>query len=243
MQPLKGKTILVTRSAFQAEYFTNQLQDLGAKTIVFPLIKTTAINQSELVKQFNAITYNWIVFTSTNAVKFFFENIESKNVTSKIAVVGEKTKRVLEKFGVEVDFMPTQFTARQLANELPISKNDSILIPRSDLAKNDIVEILESKSCKVETVSIYENCSIEYSDNELNSVFKQQIDFIAFTSGSTVNSFMKLGVGLRLEKIVCIGPETAKVAKVNSLIVAAIANPHTIEGMVKELIQLAGSSA
>jgi uroporphyrinogen-III synthase len=238
MQPLKGKTVLITRSANQTEEFINQLEDLGAKTISLPLIENKAINQTELRTVFNSKKYTWLIFTSTNAVKFFFESIDVKNVTSKIAVVGGKTKRAIEQLGLQVDFTPLKFTGKQLANELPISVNDSIFIPRSDLAKNDIVETLENRSCKVETLSTYKNTSINYSKTELNTIFNQKVDFITFTSGSAVESFIKLGISVGNINSICIGPETAKVAKANNLIVSAIASPHTIEGMIESIKSL-----
>ncbi len=238
MLPLKGKTVLITRSANQTKDFISQLEDLGAKTISFPLIKNTPINQEELKTRFSSNDYDWLIFTSTNAAKFFFESVGSKKVNAKIAVVGEKTKRAIEKTGLKVDFIPSQFTAKHLANELPISTEESILIPRSDLAKNDIIEILENRNCTIEALSIYKNSSINYSKTDLNNLFNQNIDFITFTSGSTVSSFTQLGIELKNEKTVCIGPETAKVAEENSLTVSAIANPHIIGGMIEALISL-----
>ncbi len=236
MQPLKGKTVLITRSADQTEDFINQLEDLGAKTISFPLIKNSAINQLQLKSCFNSEKFDWLIFTSTNAVRFFFESITPNSVSTKIAVVGEKTKKSVEQYGLKVDFIPSQYTAKQLSKELPINKNESILIPRSNLAKNDIIQILESRNCKVETLSIYENNTIQYSASELSNIFDQQIDYITFTSGSTVKSFARLGIELNNEMVVCIGPETAKIAKENKLANTAIANPHTTEGMANALV-------
>jgi uroporphyrinogen III methyltransferase/synthase len=235
-QPLKNKSVLITRAADQSAHFIHQLQSLGATTLLLPLIKTTPINASELKRVFNSRNYDWLIFTSTNAVKFFFNSIQANGINCKIAAVGEKTKKALKEIGIPTDFIPSQFTAKQLAKELPISENDSILIPRSDIAKNDGVEILENRHCSVKTISIYKNSSLAYSNPELHTIFSQKIDFITFTSGSTVNSFIRLGLRIRNEKVICIGPQTAKVAKENRLHVSAIANPHTIEGMVEALL-------
>lgn len=237
MLPLKHKTILITRSASQAEDFINQLQELGANTIALPLIENTAINQNELTKKVSENNYDWIIFTSVNAVNFFFDTISASTVSSKIAVVGSKTKKALEKF-MDVDFTPSEFTAKHLANEIPTQANEQILIPRSNLAKDDMLEILEKRGCDVDTISIYENNSIDYSKEELNEIVNQRIDYITFTSGSTIQSFIDVGFEIQQEKIICIGPETAKVANQNGLNVSAIANPHTIEGMVEAIASL-----
>jgi uroporphyrinogen-III synthase len=236
MLPLKNKTILITRSANQVEEFINKLKELGANTITLPLIENTAINKGELIEKVNKNNYDWLIFTSVNAVRFFFDSVLADTISSKIAVVGNKTGDLIREYGFKIDFTPSEFTAKHLANEIPISANHRILVPRSNLAKNDIIEILEKRGCNVETISIYENNSIDYSKEELNKTFSQQIDFITFTSGSTVLSFKKLGIPLKDEKVICIGPETAKVALEKNILVTSIATPHTIDGMIKTII-------
>jgi uroporphyrinogen-III synthase len=238
MLPLKNKTILITRSAKQAEDFINQLQKLGANTIALPLIENTAINQNDLTKKVTENKSDWIIFTSVNAVQFFFKTITVSAISSKIAVVGSKTKLALKEAGLNTDFIPSEFTAKCLANEIPVSTNQRILIPRSDLAKNDIIEILEKRNCVVKPISIYKNTSINYSKEKLDKVFNQHINFITFTSGSTIKSFVDLEIETQQEKIICIGPETAIVAEKNNIIVSAIANPHTIKGMVDAIKSL-----
>ena len=238
MLPLKNKTVLVTRSETQASEFISKLEELGAKTIALPLITTSTINKAKLVQKIDQTNFSWIIFTSPNAVKFFFETISTIGITSKIAAVGSKTKEHLEALGLTIDFMPTKFTAKQLAKEILATPNESFFIPRSDLAKNDAVDVLKSRQAIVETLSIYKNTSINYSNEELSNIFKQPIHFTTFTSGSTVNSFMKLGIKANMGKIIYIGPETAKVAEENNIIVSAVANPHTIDGMIEQIIAL-----
>lgn len=235
MLPLKNKTVLVTRSKNQASEFILKLEALGAKTITLPLITISAINQTELLQKATQSNFSWIVFTSPNAVQFFFETISPKNITNKIAAVGSKTKEHLEALGLTIDFIPTQFTAKQLAIEIPTKKGDSFFIPRSNLAKNDAVEQLENRGCSVATLAIYENTSVNYTPEELASIFNQKIDFITFASGSTVKSFTQLGIKINNEKVICIGPETAKVATQQNISTSEIANPHTIDGMIEAI--------
>ncbi len=237
-QPLKNKTVLVTRSKDQAEEFINQLTNLGANTIALPLIATKSINQKELSQSIKTQHFDWIIFTSPNAVTYFFDTVNPKEITSKIAVVGSKTKEVIEAFNLNVDFIPTKFIAKQLAKELPLSGSESIFIPRSSIAKNDAISILENRNCYIKTLSIYENYQVNYSKEELNKVTNQNIDFITFASGSTIKSFLELDFPIKNEKIICIGPETAKVAEQYKILVAGIATPHNMDGMIDELIQL-----
>ena len=239
MLPLKNKTVIVTRSKNQAFELISRLEELGAKTIPLPLIQTSAINKTELFQKIEQSNFSWIIFTSPNAVKFFFETVSPKNITSKIAAVGSKTKEHLEALGLNIDFIPTQFTAQQLAKEILVNPNESFFIPRSNLAKNDAVAVLESRNAIVETLSIYENTSVKYSKVELDNIFKQPIDFTTFASGSTVRSFIKLGIKVQTGKTIFIGPETAKIAEENNIPISAIANPHTIDGMIEKILVIA----
>ena len=167
MLPLKNKTVLITRSANQVEDFINQLQELGANTVTLPLIENTPTELGYLDAVVVSLKLDWIVFTSTVAVKIFFETISPEFISSKIAVVGNKTGNLVRKYGFKVDFTPSEFTAKHLAYEIPIEPNQQILIPRSSLAKNDIVEILTARNCDVEAISIYENTAINYSKEEI----------------------------------------------------------------------------
>ncbi len=236
MLPLKDKTILITRSVTQAEDFITQLQNLGAKTITLPLIENTAINHEELKIKVNQADYDWLIFTSVNAVQFFFDVIPVDKVKAKIAAVGSKTAELIQEKGLKIDFTPSKFTAKHLAKEIPVKPNESILIPRSILATPLLIDILEARKCKVIPIAIYNNNSISYSKEELDKIFSQNVDYITFTSGSIVKSFVATGVNLKDEKVICIGPVTAKIAKKANLKVHAIADFHTTEGMIKAIM-------
>lgn len=235
MLPLNNLTILITRAENQTEDFSKKLQLLGAKTISLPLIKTTPINQTELIKTFNN-KFDWLIFTSVNTVAYFFEVIEPKTITTKIAVVGEKTAQHIQQLGLKVSFQPSEFTGKHLATELPITKNETVFIPRSAVAKNDITEILEHRGCCVTTLSIYDNTPILHSQQELSNLLMDNIDYITFTSGSTVKAFANLDIKLNQTKVICIGPETAKVAQQLNIDITEIANPHTIDGMINAIL-------
>jgi uroporphyrinogen-III synthase len=235
MLPLKNNTILITRAESQSEDFSEKLQLLGARTISLPLIKTSPIHQSELINSYNS-NFDWLIFTSVNTVTYFFKLIDPKKITAKIAVVGEKTAQHIQRLGLTVNFQPTEFTGKHIAKEIPIRKNEKIFIPRSIVAKNDIVEILENRNCKVTTLSIYDNTPITYTPQELTNLLNCKIDYITFTSGSTVKAFANLNYPLHHTKAICIGPETAKIAQQLNINVAEMANPHTIEGMIDAIL-------
>jgi uroporphyrinogen III methyltransferase / synthase len=66
-----------------------------------------------------------------------------------------------------------------------------------------------------------------------------EVDGVTFTSASTVRGFVSArgarvirGASGRPPKIVCIGPVTAAAARDAGLRPAAVAKPHTIEGLI-----------
>ncbi|PJA06478.1 MAG: hypothetical protein COX70_09375 [Flavobacteriales bacterium CG_4_10_14_0_2_um_filter_32_8] len=236
MSVLQNKTILITRPKEQAEEFFLKLEQLGAIPIAFPLIHIVPINQPELIKIYTNNNFDWIIFTSGIAVKCFFEIIHYTKVKAKIAVVGSKTEEELNKYHLKAVFIPSDFTAETLAKEIPINENDTILIPQSNLAKSNLVKILRNRKVNTYSISSYQNCKVKYTNKELRELFNKKIDFITFTSGSTINAFVKLNIKINNSKVVCIGPETAKVAVENKIRVDAIANPRTIEGIIDAIV-------
>lgn len=235
MDSLQNKKVLVTRTAEQAQSFADKIMQLGGVPVLLPLIELKAINTDLLTQELASNQFDWIIFTSPQSVRFFFEENSLNQNKAKIAVVGSGTKKALEDKGISVDFIPSQFTAKQLAKEIQLIANSHIFIPRSALAKNDIVEILEERACKVTTLSVYQNTEVKYATKDINKLKLESIDFITFTSGSAVESYIVNGLTPYTAKTICIGPETAKVAEKLSVKVDAIASPHTIDGVIEEI--------
>jgi len=238
MLPLKNKRVVITRPKDKIAPFAEKLKKLGAKPIELPLIQLLPINQSELIKTYQKQHFDWIIFTSYNAVHTFFEVIDRTSIHSKIAVVGPKTKEALDQYYLTDAFLPSAYIADVLAKELPVLANDIILLPQSVIAKNNMERLLKERNVKVQVIKTYENVKISYTENEIQNLFKGGIDYIIFTSGSTVKSFVDLGVEINSTKVVCIGPETAKIALQYNTLVAAIANPYTEEGIIEAIIDL-----
>lgn len=238
--PYKNKTVLITRSKEQSADFIELLQSNSFEIVLLPLIEFHSINTSISKYLFNdKLSFNWIIFTSHNAVNYFFKTVSPKNIKGiKIAAVGKKTAESLSNFGVKTDFIPSDFTAETLGNEIPVLPNEKVFIPHSALSTNNLVEQLHNKNALVETLAIYDNQAVKYSKEELDKILNKPIDFITFTSGSCVKAYINNNIHLSNAKIICIGPSTAKVAVENNLEVAAIPNEYTVEGMVEEIKKL-----
>ena len=114
--PLADKRILITRSKEQARYFSKQIAALGGTSLEVPLIQFQHVSDTNKVTadiESYIEDFEWIVFTSVNGVKYFFEVYQGR-LPNKIAVVGVKTKQALESLGYKVDLVPKRFSAEDL---------------------------------------------------------------------------------------------------------------------------------
>ena len=241
-KPLLNKKIVIPRPIDQSQEFAEKLKQLGAIPVVFPLIQVNPINQDELKKAFPSKKYDWLIFTSTVAVKFFFESISPEGITSKIAVVGTKTKEVVEQYGLKVSFTPDKATARKLAEQIPVETNEKVFLPISKIAGTTIHSLLKKKKVFVDQLAIYDNAPINYTKEQVQEINNRDIDVITFTSGSTVKNFKKLLKQHRLiplaKHAVSIGPSTTQVAKGERIDIDRTAETHNIDGLIEEIIKL-----
>lgn len=248
MNPLRNKKVLVTRAEHQSKSVEKLLNYKGAETERLPMIAIRAIEDQSYIK--NMVTQlesiNWVVFTSVNAVNYFFEALEQYEVKVhfltdlRIATVGEKTKAAVEKIGYRSNFVPIEYTAHMLAKQLPIFGHERILIPQSTKANNEYVELLKNQCEEVIAMPMYENYDPSYSKEELEVALSQDLDWITFFSGSAVTNFVKQiernNLSIPLAKIAVVGPSTQKVAEKKGLKVTVVANPYTEEALVEAIV-------
>ncbi len=127
-KPLFGHRILVTRE--HAEGF-EPLEELGAEIIEFPTIEIVPPERyDELDISIDKInTYNWLIFTSRNGVKYFFKRFFEKERDIrdlsgiKICAIGAKTAQEIKKYGLKVDLVPDEFRAEGLIETIIHASN------------------------------------------------------------------------------------------------------------------------
>lgn len=205
-KPLQGKTIVVTRAVEQADEFLALLQQKGAHVINFPTIEIVPPDSWDACDQAlqNLTDYDWIIFSSTNGVRFFLQRLKEcgngieKLSASKIAAVGERTQAALQGYGITVDLVPHEFRAEGLLKafrEKGIS-GLRILVPRAEKGRETLIEGLTSMGALVDVVPVYKTQAVSNTDFNpavLNGHFP---DVLTFTSPSTVRHFIEL-IGLR----------------------------------------------
>ncbi len=161
--------------------------------------------------------FDWLVFTSANGAKYFFEGLKCKGLdarslaTMKIAAIGKTTAERLTAFGILADLVPDKESSAGLVEKF--GKMDmegkKVLLPQAKVASRELSEGLAALGAAAEEVAVYETVEIESADVDL-----EHIDQILFTSGSTAQAFVKkFGQVPRHIKAYCLGKPTQASAK------------------------------
>ena len=226
---ISGKTIVITRDLYQAKPFVKRLKNLGASVLLFPMIKITGPDHPDFVRTYFAdlSNFDWIIFTSANAVRYFFKfktNNRKDMHKIKIACIGKKTAQVFQSYNLRSLLIPGTFTSEELLRA--ILKYDirrkRILLPVSNLAGNELQEGLQRHGASVERIEVYKTIGHKNSQKEMivQRIENKSVDCITFYSPSAINSFADLvgeqGIALmntRKIPIAVIGPTTAKAAR------------------------------
>ncbi len=247
-QPLLGKKVLVTRTRQQASELVRLLERKGAGCIECPTIEVRQVDDLSILDDAikNASSFHWIIFTSPNAVKFFFLRVDQLGMdvralgNAKIATVGSSTAKALEQHHIRVDAVPEDFRAEGLLDYF--SKEDmagkKVLIPRAVKAREILPDGLREMGADVVVAPAYETVPPQVAPQTLELLEEEKIDVVTFTSSSTVNNFFKAVPESLVEKVMeqakiaCIGPVTAKTAEKRGLKVDILPERSTIPSMV-----------
>ena len=254
-KPLFGRRILITRTREQASDLVARLEDLGADCLEWPTISLAPPDSwAELDRELDRLgSYHWLVFTSINAIRFFFARLFEKGMDARdlkgprIATVGATTAEELRAHGVKADLLPEEFTGEGLAASLIAHgmAGKSILIPRALKAREVLPEELEAAGAAVQVVPVYRNVRPEAKTDELRrELAERQVDVITFTSSSTVTNFLhmlnaadqeelhRLLAGVR---VAVIGPITARTAEKAGLAIDIQPETFTIPDLVESI--------
>lgn len=251
-KPLFGKRIVVTRSRDEAGVFAEMLIDRGATTIEFPTIDVVPPSSwSELDSALETIdSFNWIIFTSANAVKFFMDRLRGLGKDLRmlkgvdICTVGPKTAEALEQFGLKADLIPAEFKAEGVLAALGGVgvKGKKFLVPRAKVARELIPDKLRELGAEVTVAVAYENVRPATDVERVKKLFREKkITAVTFTSSSTVHNFVEI-IGQKeyiklLEGVViaCIGPVTAKTAEEYGMHTEIMPKDYTIPAFVEAM--------
>lgn len=252
-RPLYGKTIVVTRAREQASDLIRQLTDLGAECMECPTIK---INRPEDLSPLDrAIAhlneYQWIIFTSVNGVRFFFDRLFENGLdvralhSLKTASIGPATAAKLFEYGIKSDIVPVSYRAESVvaAFQDKYIQGSRILLPRAAKARPILPVELNKMGAKVDEIIAYQ--TLQSRDNAaslITGLNRKRIDLITFTSSSTVKNFKALMPDDAVEllqgvKIASIGPITSDTARKEGFDVHVTAKTYTIPGLCGAIVK------
>jgi uroporphyrinogen III methyltransferase/synthase len=254
-RPLFGKRIVVTRAREQASEFLSLLSGLGAECLEFPSIEIIQPeNWNTLDRAIQDLeTYQWLLFTSVNGVKYFFERMghHQKDVRDlkgiKVGVIGPKTAEAILKKGIKPDLIPQEYRAEAIIQGMSKEeiKGAKILLPRAEKAREILPRKLESLGAKVDVIPVYRTIKPDQDLSKIKEMLKQgRIDLVTFTSSSTVSNFIEmfepdvdsLKIWMKKVTVACIGPITAEKAKEKGLSVDIMPKDYTIEALAESIL-------
>jgi len=252
---LAGRRIVITRPRGQAADWRAKLEALGASMLELPLIQVTKhYDKNTLVEVFTELAqYEWIVFTSANGVRFFFEeffkaydDIRSLGLV-QIAVVGEATAEAVREHHLRVELQPKKANAEELAQMLMERESlDSakILVITGNLNRDTLVEKLHDARAIVDRLPIYKTEETNLTGDPVAGDFRQHgADAILFASPSAAQSFFDQAAALKLSAKArkpiagSIGATTTAAMKQLGLPVDFEATEATLDSLVGALLK------
>ena len=249
-KPSFGKRVLITRAVHQAGSLATLLRDEGAQPILAPTIRLAPPEDPGPLR--DAVThldcYDWVLFTSGNAVDAFFEALREQSLDlralgkAKLCAIGAKTASALAARGARPDLIPADARAEGVIDALSdaLTGRARILLPRAEVAREILPESLRAAGAEVDVVTAYRNLPPERAeiDRIRSLVDPEELDAVLFTSSSTVqNLYDLLGANaaerLNALALFSIGPVTTKTATELGLRVSATSQEQAIESLVE----------
>lgn len=244
-KPLFGKKIIVTRATTQSSSLIEKIKELGGHPVELPTIQIESIHGEELKKAIvNIKCYQHLLFTSQNSVQIFMESLFSNGYDVRrlsgvmITCIGAVTASKLEEYHLVPDHIASTYSSEGVYDLLKdiLNPQHKVLFPRSQRGNQKIVDSL-IKLCELDVIDVYDtvivNQSKEFIEESLDGV-----DWIFFTSGSTVDNFVQLIKENKVtlpERInmLSIGPVTTRQLREYNFANIVEAEIQTIEGMLQ----------
>jgi uroporphyrinogen III methyltransferase/synthase len=241
--------VLITRPLEHSDSLASLLAAEGGEPVAFPTIAivpdVTQIARLEAALS-HLLDYDWIIFTSQSAVALFWDCAVKAAVRQaslaqvKIAAIGPATRDAIHVLGIQVDVMPEEHRGEAIALAMGDVRGQRVLLPRAQAAREALVNDLSAKGARVDEIPLYRTETV-HPDPAAWEALDRGVDYVTFTSASTVHSFFDL-LGDRaaplLAQVVtaCIGPVTAEALAEHGVTPQVVASPYTAQGVVKAMI-------
>jgi uroporphyrinogen-III synthase len=252
-KPLSGKRIVITRAVEQARDLKDRLENLGATILLLPAVSfSEPADVTELDRAIRSLeSFDWILFTSANAVRFFAGRRRKLGIAPgeksrpRRAAVGLATASAAAAEGLTIDYVAKESLGTALARELSASLVDKrVLLPRSERAGRELPDALKAAGAEVTEVVAYRTGGVGAVDpGVMKAVRGARVDAVLFFSSSAVENLRdKLGAGVlsmlgARAALGAVGPVTAAALRKAGLPVTIQAAEPTAESMAAAIVR------
>lgn len=251
---MAGKRVVVTRTREQASELSSRLAALGAEVLELPVLRITKEVDLQVLADvlLELASYDWIVFTSANGVRYFFEEFLRvfDDIRAlghlRLACVGDGTARRIADLHLRVECQPPVATADALGDALVETGSlDSakVLVITGNLNRDSLVRKLEAAQAIVDCLQVYKTEAVDLSGDPLAADFRTRgADAVLFASSSSVDSFvgqgpaLELGPAARRPLLGSIGPQTSASLRKNGLRVDFEAATPGFDSLISKLV-------
>jgi uroporphyrinogen III methyltransferase / synthase len=249
MLPLFGRKIVVTRAADQAAELSDRLRSLGADPQELPVIALEPpADPAPLDRAIENLTsYDWLIFTSVNGVRFFMDRLDQSRhdlraLKARICAIGPATRKAIEDLHLKVDLMPEEYVAESVVKAFASEHlaGKKILLPRAAVARDLIPAELAKSDARIDVVEAYRNVVPPSAAARAHDIFssEKKPDWITFTSSSTVKNLLAITgrEALAGVRVASIGPVTSATLCAHGLKVDAEAKQFTLDGLIDAIL-------
>jgi uroporphyrinogen III methyltransferase/synthase len=257
-RPLFGKRVLVTRPREQAAELVERLEAMGAEAIEAPMIRIAPPEDDGPLGEAVAAagTFDWIIFSSANAVDAFFDRLlaSSQDVRAlkgvKLCVVGAATAERVARRGLKVDLVPAEYRAEGLLHAIASTgdlRGTKVLLPHADIGRELVADELRRQGADVTEVVAYRTVVVEPEREGEPDIYRmlleRRIDVVTFTSASAVRNFVRvLGAEpaadlLKSIIVASIGPVTAEAATQYNIHTTIVPEHYTVPALVEAIAE------
>lgn len=249
-RPLFGKRIVVTRATQQAPALSDKLRDLGADVIEMPATQIARLDLSSLRAAIaNIGDYEWLIFTSQNAVAIFWEQLlgggrDARALAgTRIAAVGPATAGALLEHGITVDLIPKRFVAEgllEMMRERDDVSGNRVLYVTAEGARDVLPDGLRGLGADVTVMEAYRSIADGYGAERLSRAIEAgTVDLVTFTSASAVKAYVDaVGDDLALRvPAASIGPQTSEAVRAAGIELRYEADESTIDGLIAAVLR------
>ena len=238
------KRIVITRPQAQADEFAGRLRLAGFEPIDFPVIEIRPVeNNIALQRALSKLgCYEWIVFTSVNAVESVFSQFPTLSIEeeTKVAAIGPKTAGALQARGIAPDFVPEMQVSGAILPGMGDLLGKWVLLPRAEIARQELPEAIFRAGGIPHQITVYRTLPAQ-PDPEGLAALRAGVDVITFTSASTVDNFVAVMRKNNLDPLnlpnnplfACIGPITSQAARDTGFQNIVVAGEYTTDGLME----------